>query len=315
VFVLMRENVATPTEAYLAGEIYELMDAIAASFIRGKVATRSEMPPTWYTDFVSRLDQQGKKILIKPFLGEFGHEILYSVRRSYLTKCRHQIICCRKGNEVLYPKADVHFTEWIDPIPDSQRIGVDRAVRPWPDICQRFPDHIPLEAGNLTMSQELITLCPEEKIVFKPQLRGLKADVILGIRHRQFCSQKNFPQAHWQLIADSIHAKGLTFAVAGAAATSLHLKGELFHTGDIEQPTDAAIEAIQNCRLFVSTDTGVAHLAATIGAKMVVWREEASQQRNFIPRMEQINKGNVTELVNVWQDPHKIIAAILESVA
>jgi len=178
----------------------------------------------------------------------------------------------------------------------------------WPDLIARFPDAVPLPAGDLTPTQELHCIHQGEPIEFHPRRRGLYAEVLLGIRQRQIFPERNWP--HWQSVADALELAGRTFGVVAARETSHDLGGQQFHTGDFD--TDAAIEALKNCRLYVGTDTGVSHLAATVGVPMLVFRTELGSSRDLTPQMIQRNPGRVTVLpASAWRHPSHVIDGIM----
>jgi hypothetical protein len=254
-------------------------------------------------------DGAGRKCLFLPFIGEFGHLIMTHIRQVHFHRAGRKIVCCRPGEEVLFPSADAFDTDWHDPIDDSVRCGTANDHLPvWNYIERRYPYHRRIVAGRLTPEQELYAIQPKLRIPFRPTLRGLQADVVLGIRHRRFCPERNWK--HWQFIVDRITAAGFTFAVIGAKPTSLELEGQVCHSGDFD--TDAAIELMQKAALYVGTDTGVSHLASTVGVPMLVFRETASQSRNLLPRMAEVNPGNVETIDDGWVNPSRVADRIIE---
>jgi hypothetical protein len=309
----MLESVATASDCYVGGAIYDVPDAIGASWVRGRHAIISARPPGFIDDLEKRLAiGAGETVLCLPFVGEFGHMILTHIRIVHFSQAKRKIVCCRKGEESLYPTADEFHTEWADPIPDEQRAGTIRPFeRPpveWPAILAKFQGVTPLYAGGLTQAQEHHVLCPDQRIPFNPRPHGrraLKVDVCLGVRVRDFCQERNFPREAWQAIADALTARGLTFGVVGKRPTSFDLDGQRFHT---DGNCDAAIEAIGRCALWVGTDTGTTHLASTIGKPIVVFRNDG--QEDFIDLMRIKNSPHpVHFLPNTW-NPEPIIAAI-----
>ncbi|HWE03159.1 MAG TPA: hypothetical protein VG326_12185, partial [Tepidisphaeraceae bacterium] len=284
----MIQTLSTAMSAFRTGESYEVVDATGAAWIKAGLAVETDLPPEWISDLYARLDVgAGKPCLLLPHLGEFGHRICTGIRICHWHKCDRttSVVAIREGEQVLYPSYRHFITNWTDPTDDSRRAGTMRSpASMWPDITSRFPDHVAIEQGGLTPTQELIAICPDQRIPFRPKRRGLTAEVLIGVRRRQFHDTKNFP--HWQRIADALRAEGITFATIGDRSSSFDLDGQEWHSRDFD--TDAAIEGMQSCRLFLSTDTGSAHLAATVGCRQLVIREEFFG-RNFVPRMKQVN--------------------------
>jgi hypothetical protein len=159
----------------------------------------------------------------------------------------------------------------------------------------------------LSPTQELHAIEAGRVIPFRPQLRGLHADVLLGVRHRQFAPEKNWQ--HWPEVARAVTQAGYTFAVVGHKTTSFDLPGQQFHTGDYD--TDAAIELMKNCRLYVGTDSGNTHLAATVNCPILAWRIPDARHRDLFPRMREV----ATDLETVpdgWTNPPAVISAMLK---
>lgn len=308
-FVRMLHNLATTEGSYAAAEIYEVPDALGTSWVRGGLAVRTATPPQFIRDFLARLDiGAGEHCLFLPFVGEFGHLIMSHVRLVHFHNAAEKIVCCHPGEQVLFPSASQFVTDWTDPVGDAQRVGTmrDRGFA-WPELLARFPGVRSIAAGGLTPTQELIAVHPEQRIPLAPKRRGLHVDVCLGVRQRSFCPERNWP--HWQTLADALTSQGLTFAVIGAKATAPALIGQTYHSGDFD--TDAAVELLQGCRLYVGTDSGNSHLASTVGVNMLVFREEDGGSRNLVPRMEQVNPGHIAFLPDGWGKPDAVVRATL----
>jgi hypothetical protein len=311
-FILMRDSLATPEQCYQQGESYEVTDAHGTYWIRCGKAVPTTQPPRLIAELLSRLDLgAGQTALFLPFVGEFGHLCMSHLRIVHFNRATTKIVCCRKGQEVLFPSADSFVTDWTDPIPDRLRCGTIRDKNlDWSDITNRFPDAVPVRPGGLTLTQELHAIAPNQPIPFLPRLRGLRADVVIGTRSREFCPEKNW--THWDQVAEALHAEALTIAVIGDRATSHDVRHQLYHSGDFD--TDASIELLQNCRLYLGTDTGSAHLAATVGSRMAVLRIDQPHHRDLRPRMEAVNPGRVAMLPpRAWSDPSEVIAATLNT--
>lgn len=311
-FVKMIQTLGTPQGAHIATRVYDVDDAIASEWLRKGIAEKSATPPAYIAEVLARLDDgAGRPCLFLPPAGqEFGHEVMTAVRLVHFHRASRKVVCCRPGTEVLYPSADEYVTDWTDPVPDRERIGTMRDATPleWPALLARFPDHHPVSTGGFTLAQELYAIEPDQRITFWPNKRGLHADVALGIRDRDFAPERNWPREHWQRVADAITGAGLTFAVVGRRDTSFDLDGQQFHTGDFD--TDAAVELLQSATLFVGSDSGAAHLASTIGTRMLTFRHHSS--RVFVDRMAKVNPGRVEFLPHAWNDPNAIIARTLE---
>lgn len=313
-FIVPRQALATATGTYRARVIYDVPDDVGQEWTDKGLATKTSMPPQYIQELYQRLGQSsGKPCFFLPFVGEFGHEIMSHIRLVHFSSASEKLVCCKQGHQALYPSAAMCITDWEDPVADAQRVATMRSTPlPWRALRQAYgpPARVTVESGGLTPEQEIFPIQPHERIPFKPRLRGYTADVLLGVRRRDFCPERNWP--HWQAVADALTAAGLTFAVVGTRETSLQLRGQLMHTsGD----TDAAIELMQNCRLYVGTDTGSSHLAAAVGAPMLVFRETRSGSRDLTGHMAQINPNRVEVLAGGWEHPERVIGRVSERAA
>ncbi len=259
---------------------------------------------------LARLDDgAGRPCLFEPPVGaEFGHEIITCVRLIHFHRASEKIVCCRPGHEVLYPSASAYVTDWTDLIPDAIRTGTSRTismdmVREWPAIRARFSTHHVVSLAGLSLEQELYVISPQAPIPFRPRKRGLKADVLFGVRKRDLAPHRNW--LHWRRLAKAIQTAGLSFAIVAAKETSFDLPGQVAHSGDYD--TDAAIELLQNCHLFIGTDSGASHLAAAVGAPMlIIGRNESEEFWNFTRLMMQVNPKRVEVVREAWNDPIRV---------
>lgn len=277
----------TLSEYIREGVVCEVSDFMGWHYVRNGWATQEPEPPT--VSIEDRLNAgAGETCLFLPFIGEFGHLIMSHMRIVHFNRAYRKIVCCRPGQEILFPLADEFVTDWVDPLIDKRKIGTrHRLELDWSHITARFPDAVPLEASPMTREQELQGVRLSERIPLRPKLRGLRADVVIGPRKREFAPDKNWK--HWPIVAEAIHRSGYTLAVIGDRATSFDLPHQVCHTGDLD--TDAAVELLQNCRLYLGTDSGASHLAAAVGAKMLVTRTDGSFNRDLRPRMAEANPG------------------------
>jgi hypothetical protein len=308
----MIQTLSTALSAFYAGETYEVIDATGAAWIRAGVAVKTDVPPEWILAFMRRLEiGKGQPCLFLPNLGEFGHKILTGIRYFHFHQASEKVVCCFPSERVLYPSATEYFTDWQEPphVFDAMRGGSGHSpVSLWPKIVARFPNHVPIVQGGFSFSEEMLPIHPDERIPFRPKIRGLRADVCISVRNRRYCPVRNWQ--HYQQLADAIRAAGHTFAVIGHRDTSHDLDGQTCHSGDYD--TDAAIELFQNCDLFIGTDSGPSHLASTVGSQMLLFREIASGTRDFFPRMGKVNPGRIDVVSDGWENPEAVIDRALQ---
>ena len=269
----------------------------------------------------SKLEQaKGGRAVFLPFLGEVGWVVMHQMRLVHFNQAAYKIVCCKPGQECLFPSANQFHTDWIDPVDDGIRAGTFRQQVEWPAITSRFPDATPIHTGGLSSTQELFPYSLNEHIPISPRtIRGLQADICIGVRSRAFIPQKNYP--HWPAIATALKARGLTYAVIGSSASSYPLEGMVCMSGDYGD-YDAAIELLQSCKLYIGTDSGGSHLASVAnGCPMVVLNVPESTRtvtqnggmvvRHFIDRMASTTTHPVIQLpATEWDNPEAILEQI-----
>ena len=256
------------------------------------------------------------KRLFLPFLGEFGHKIMHHIRLVHFSAGSEKIICCKRGEECLYPSATEFFYDWDDPVADENRAGTDKP-REWPQIREKFVGHKAVNSAGLPLAEERLCYNPDQRIPFKIKTRGLRFDVALGLRNRKLLNEKNWP--HAAKLVKWIKDSGLSCAIIGTRENSPNING-MSYSGDYGD-IDAAIEIIGNAKLFFGQDSGAAHLAATVGAKMIVldMPEHGDPDDNargcnqpFFDRMRLVNQDHrMIRISNKrWHDPAFVFAAI-----
>jgi hypothetical protein len=308
VIVEILENIATPAKLFIQGQVYDLPQHFGQEWVSKGLAKPSTEIPHDIRAIFERLDLgAGKTAVFLPFVGEFGHLCMTHLRIVHFNRAARKIVCCRPGEEILFPSADEFCTDWTDPMTDLERVATMHAHSfPWNDILARYPQAIPIPSGRLTPEQELAVIHPEIRIPFRPTRRGLTADVLLGVRSRGLFPERNWK--HWQALTNALRSHGITFAVLGADGTSHDLEGQVLRTG---KDTSAAIELLQRPgTLYVGTDSGASHLASTVGTKMVLFREDKHRSRNLVPRMKLVN-DRITFIENAWDDPDRVIDFVL----
>lgn len=258
----------------------------------------------------------GEKCLFLPFTGEFGWLIMWAVRLVHYSKASYKIVCCPKGFECLFPSANEFYTDWKNPIPDELRGGTHRdETLEWPEITALYPDAKPIKTVGLSFSQEKVIFCPGY-IKIEPRIkRNLQVDICIGTRKRGMTPSNNYQQ--WPEIAAYLSERGLTFAIIGNEDSSFPLLGSKYMSGDFGG-IDGAVELLQNCKLFLGTDSGGAHLAALCaGCDMVVHETptmaNGEYPRRFIARMISSTMKKVTVIPrDEWDSPSAFIKIIDE---
>jgi hypothetical protein len=139
----MLDSVATPDDCFRKGDRYEVDMAHGVSFIRSGAAIQTTQPPEIIERLLARLEiGAGGKAIFLPNAGiEFGHTVMTGIRIVEFSRATEKIVCCRPGEQVLYPSATGFCTDWTDPIPDAKRVGTMRDTQLlWPEIAARYPE-------------------------------------------------------------------------------------------------------------------------------------------------------------------------------
>ncbi|MBV8780742.1 MAG: hypothetical protein JO353_05030, partial [Phycisphaerae bacterium] len=155
-YIRMLTSLANPTEVFQQGLIYDFTERVGRHFIQQGIGEFSADPPS---DIAALLDRiaagENKPCLFLPFIGEFGHQVMWHMRYVQFHRASEKIVCCREADRVLYPSATEFVCDWTDPLTDIQRVGTNRHGDPeWTELRERFPNHVPLASGGLSMSQE-----------------------------------------------------------------------------------------------------------------------------------------------------------------
>lgn len=248
-----------------------------------------------------------KACVFMPFMGEFGFFINTFSRYVNYFKCLKKIVCCKKGQEVFFPSADEFFYDWEDFHDDKNKLGANiptgdsKYKKIKAKISSKFRGFDVIEVGH-EIPYRFVQFMPVDLIPFCEEL---KYDVVIGPRNRARDIQRNYPEEKWQKIVDKLIKNGFSVASIGQKETSYDLKGVSYNSWDNNRPTDAMISMLQNCKLFIGTDTGTSHVATMCGCPMIIFRKQ-DWSTNFIPFMKQIN-SNFLFIEDGWENEDSII--------
>ena len=250
-----------------------------------------------------------RKLVILPFYGEFGFYILNHIRWCYGSDMEENIICCLPGHECLYPHADAFFYDWINPLPDDIRSGDFTSSKSgWQqydtELTKRlsniYPDHKIVRPTYLSYWDTCDT------IKFKPKVEHLlpNVDIVVAPRRRAFCNERNY--RHWTNVVKELRKK-YTVGIAGNPDYSFQLDADAYAWNHPGGHTEGTIDLLQNCKLFVSTDTGVGHLGAFLDTPMLVFRND---DHGYMGVIKKANQNSCKRLWGIWNDPRRLLACI-----
>jgi len=247
-----------------------------------------------------------KPTVFMPFMGEFGFFINTYIRFIHYFKCPKKIVCCRPGEEIFFPSADEFMYDWNDFQQDKDRIGANipagnkqyRFLKT--TLQQQYPNHEIVEVGH-EISYRFVQFMP---VPLEPFCDKIEVDVVIGPRNRPRDEQRNFPRDKWQNIVRQL--KGWRIGIVGQEETSYDFEESVNKSWQYPQPADAMISMLKNCKVFIGTDTGTAHVAAMCGCPMVLFRKK-DWSTDFIPFMKQQN-DKLVFVENGWETSDQVIS-------
>jgi len=225
-----------------------------------------------------------EKVFILPHYGEFGWLVIRIMRLMHIVKAPEKIICCHPGEEIYYPSADEFYYDWKNSIPNRKIKGYYTSLEDKKQLIskikKKYHDYkivdfstIPIE-DNFNFADIIrkigLDFCRRlESVIIKniryklnPKINNIKTDVVFGARKRSRSSGKNWK--YWNKLGELLKKKGLSYSVAGVKDQSYFVEGAICHAWQYESPSDASVEMIQNCSLYIGSDTGTTHLASFI---------------------------------------------------
>ena len=274
------------------------------------------------------------KTFFLPFAGEFGLYILWYARAVHLFQAHHKIVCCRPGDECLFPSANDFYYDWDFYIADKEAI----AVKPLPAPIRKqiiarakslygkieiidlreLQDHpqqyLEWEAFKTSIESKRLLLATGIPATFRDN--GIAVDVVLTARAREHHPFRNYQ--HWQNIVDHLRSNGLSVGIVGTPKHSQPLERvniRSWEYGGLE----TCVEMISKSSLMITTDTGPAHLNVLIGGTtmMVIQHESwigesealtsnASISTTLLPREAWQDVSIVLRHIDDWLNQHRV---------
>jgi hypothetical protein len=236
-------------------------------------------------------------VFFLPWQGEFGCYITSFIRAVHTWPSAKKTVACLRGHECLFPSAEGFYHDYEELVPARRRSGssATRWVRQHLDLLQErilaghphYREHtfvMPfMKYDCFSSAQEVITARFVPRIV----PRHLATDVVITPRLRAVHTERNL--GFWQEVVDGLKAHGLSVGAVGQKDTSLSLSNVDINSWDFEG-IDACIEMMQNAKIVVAQNTGLAHLAVFLEAPMIMmhssdgmicWMEQQRNKRVF----------------------------------
>jgi len=247
------------------------------------------------------------KTFVLPFKGEFGHLIVKQVRNVYQLESKELIVACRRGEEVLFPKATSFFYEWRD-VPYRKRDGSNKRHQKWNEPLK---SQILEQYGEVNFQPNFDSVNVEDLFVPKSTLNIPYCDVLIGARKRQLASNKNFQ--HWQKIVDCCKELGKTVGVIGLRDTSFHLEHVDYNSFDLEDTANGVVAMLSNCGLVINTDSGLAHLTTLMQKEQMVIQVNPRKHKGRMGWIQGNRPERITSIpYRAFKDPNIIMSKIIE---
>jgi len=274
-----------------------------------------------------------KTTVFLPNYGEFGPVIDKLVKIVHFHQSPKKIVCCKKGEEALYPSASDFFYDWEDFVDDEDKWGFfsknkignytnhnyqnyKRKLSVEIDkIKSKLGDNNYVHLWNFNVDKIFTN---KYSHIFRPELKpivkcGLNVDVVISPRNRKSRSESNCN--FWEDVVRELTDKGYTVGGIGKGDTSTNVKGTLLNSWDYDDNSSAIIEMLQNCRLYVGIDTGTSHLASLLSVPMMVFFHDAAYDKHYSWSTKLMEDLTVNYFYNIGtgvQSPSKIIEVVLK---
>ena len=260
--------------------------------------------------------------VILPWRSEFGTWIMNYVR--FVNGFRHVahqlVVCCRKGDEALFPAATSFFYDW-EQVPDAQKntkllkssVNAEYLDQLRERLQEQFYGHTIVDPVLKPRIDTDWDFTPTPKI-----RRGLYADVVIAPRYRTHGEHRNFE--HWSAVAEGLMDAGYTVAAVGAKETSVDIPNLSDYSWNHDN-LDSAIELMQSAKLVVTTESGMGHLAVLAGAPLKVIYERRGREAGHptwrwnLPHMQAYSKNHCEPILMGWNDPAKVVAESIHYVS
>jgi hypothetical protein len=247
--------------------------------------------------------------VVMPYYGEFGWMICRHVRWVHELNAQNIVVCCRRGEECLYPHATEFFYDWPEGIPDSHRCedGSGDDIRTRAILADRFPHHAILKGDypNPWAWGHLETK-------FMPSVKSVlpNIDVAVCPRYREHGKEKNW--THWTEVVQSLRAAGLTVGLVGRPETSVDVEADARAWDHPDGSTAGTVDLLGKCRIYLGGDTGVSHLAAMMDTPTIMFSPPNHYHWwSYKELIKGANKGTMIELPeSAWTNPEAVWGAV-----
>ena len=243
--------------------------------------------------------------IIPPYHGEFGCMLLCHIRFVHELRAESKIVCCRRGEELLFPSASAFEYGWKEAGPDSSRGGHGSKGQ-----APHRPGYEPVDPiyPNLTPWKNFKPIAPH---------RLPAVDIALGPRQRANPLEaqgdepsRNWP--HWEWLVSELRERGLSIGLVGNPESTQQIQADARAWDHPDGCTAGSIDILSHCRVYVGTDTGPTHLAAFCNTPTVGFRLAGSGPDCMV-YAQSMNRSPFKRLPKgAWNEPQAVLHAIIE---
>jgi len=275
-----------------------------------------------------------KTTVFLPNYGEFGPIIDKLVKIVHFHQSPKKIVCCKRGEEALYPSASEFFYDWEDFVKDEDKWGffskrkISKYVNTnYTNYKQKLSIEIDKIISKLGGDNNYFYLWNFniDKIftnkyshIFRPELKpitkcGLNVDIVISPRNRKSRIESNC--GFWEDIVCELTNNGYSVGSIGKEETSEKIKGISLNSWSHDDNSSAIIEMLQNCKLYIGIDTGTSHLASLLSVPMMVFFHADAYDKYYswsTKLMEDITTNYFYNIGTGIKSPSKIIDVVLE---
>lgn len=263
-----------------------------------------------------------------PCRAELGWLITSHVKRFHSDPYHKKIAFIKPGFEALFPTANEFFYRWAD-IQDKYKAGVIKSDEFTIAELQQNEEEIDKQRVMEDFGEDIVFVSAQDitcdnrhawkdsKFIPKPHYQYeqflIQTDVVLCPRKREMDAYRNWTEAHWLKVLNSLTAQGLRVGIAGAIDSTFHLNGAWAYSYLDAVGVDKDLAMMLNTKLVVGQESGLQYLAHLCQKPFfcIDYSHPASvfHQNPGIP-FKHWNTGVVGECGKVWHDPDLLIQEI-----
>lgn len=267
--------------------------------------------------------------VILPWRGEFGQMLMTHVRWVQGIQADPKIVCCRKGDEPLFPSATGFFYDWAGVLDDQKhtqflmskenRLYLEGLAQKLASVYPGASFRFPLDG----MKPQKFPRCPDNNFIPEPLGKAPKKfpDILVAPRFRKHGAHRNFQ--HWHDVIDALELHGFHVGLLGTAETSVDRPGLplWLKAWDYSDNLGITLHWMKKAKMVLCTDSGIAHLAVLAGAPLqVIYGKEGveagkEEWRWAFGHMKAHAVNYCEPIIGGWDAPATVVVSVLSKVA